>query len=196
MWLGVSRGHVTCISKGLSECKGMGAREGTETQQWAQLSGLERAHEKLQEQLSVILSLHTTTFPFLNPPWQAESANSTDDTALGKEQFCPCFLDNFSPQQEPVLSQGWAAAAAVAFTAHLEGISAPHTFSWKETTTQPKHTHFYFFSCQAEQIHNVILPKVSCHFSRSDKVGIHRKDPDYIYIYITAGNNLQCNPYY
>lgn len=48
------------------------------------MSGLERVHEKLQEQLSGTLLLPTTkTIPVLNPPWPPESANPADYTALG-----------------------------------------------------------------------------------------------------------------
>lgn len=48
------------------------------------MSGLERVHEKLQEQFSGALVLPTTkTILVLNLPWQAESANSTDHAALG-----------------------------------------------------------------------------------------------------------------
>lgn len=51
----------------------------------------------------------------------------------------------------------------------------------EQPTNQSTHT-FYCCSCQAEQVHNTILPRVSWHFFRSDKVGIHRKDLYYIYI--------------
>lgn len=48
------------------------------------MSGLERVHEKLQEQFSGAFVLPTTkTIPVLNLPWHVESANSTDHEALG-----------------------------------------------------------------------------------------------------------------
>lgn len=190
IWLRVRRGHLTCIFKGLSECKETVVSEkgkkpivmGTTDWPW------ESSREIRVTVLRNPFALHNknysylkTTCPFGELKYQCLliihlliKSNLADD-------FPITFYYNVKFTRQMRMLCKWRASVIAFPYSTLDLTFVRHMFSWKETTDQPKHTHFYSCSCQTEQIDNITLPRVTCHFSRNDKVGIHITDPDYIY---------------